>query len=85
MDPISTKFWTNFGLFLIYILGPKSCSKQGPKSDHKWNQFWNRLLHISEVGMLPKPAVCETVGKVPGGWKYTQHKKGKDKGIMGLF
>ena len=35
--------------------------------------------------MLAVLAFCEAVGKVPGGCKYTQQKKGRDKALQGLI
>ena len=32
-----------------------------------------------------KTAVGEAVGKVPGGWKYTLQKKGRDKALEALI
>ena len=70
-------------LFLAPFWVPKVVQKRVSKSYQKWNQFWNHSLRISEVGKSAKPAFCEAVGKVPGGWKSTQ-KKGRDEALKYL-
>ena len=74
----STDFRIIFGTHFETLFGVQKLAQMGSKKRPNMGPVLETLARISEVGKLAKPACCEAVGKVPGGWKYTQQTKERD-------